>query len=138
MTVKIARNGDVELAYETFGEEGGEPLLLIMGWGTRCCSGRTRSARRSPAAGFHVGPLRQPRLRPVDVLRRSARQRRSAEVVAGAVRPGRAALLRGGIRRGRHGGHGRARLELRARRRRSMGSAIGQMLAVGTRSGCAA
>ncbi|WP_117213346.1 alpha/beta fold hydrolase [Allorhizocola rhizosphaerae] len=33
MPVKMARNGDVELAYETFGAPGGQPLLLIMGLG---------------------------------------------------------------------------------------------------------
>lgn len=30
MTVTFAHNGDVRLAYETFGDPGGEPLLLIM------------------------------------------------------------------------------------------------------------
>jgi pimeloyl-ACP methyl ester carboxylesterase len=33
MTVKTCRNGAVELAYETFGELGGVPLVLIMGSG---------------------------------------------------------------------------------------------------------
>jgi pimeloyl-ACP methyl ester carboxylesterase len=31
MTIRTARNGGTEIAYETFGPEGGEPLLLIMG-----------------------------------------------------------------------------------------------------------
>lgn len=32
MSVRTARNGDIELAYETFGEPGGRPLLLVMGF----------------------------------------------------------------------------------------------------------
>jgi pimeloyl-ACP methyl ester carboxylesterase len=31
MSVQMARNGEVRIAYETFGPSGGEPLLLIMG-----------------------------------------------------------------------------------------------------------
>jgi pimeloyl-ACP methyl ester carboxylesterase len=31
MTVLVAANGDVHIAYETFGSPGGEPLLLIIG-----------------------------------------------------------------------------------------------------------
>ncbi|GAA5184596.1 alpha/beta hydrolase [Rugosimonospora acidiphila] len=33
MATGVAHNGEVELAYETFGSPGGEPLLLIMGLG---------------------------------------------------------------------------------------------------------
>ncbi|WP_448626146.1 alpha/beta fold hydrolase [Geodermatophilus sp. URMC 64] len=35
MTVRTARNGDLELAYEVLGEPGGEPLLLVMGLGAQ-------------------------------------------------------------------------------------------------------
>ena len=31
MTIKMARHGDIELAYETTGAPTGEPLLLISG-----------------------------------------------------------------------------------------------------------
>jgi pimeloyl-ACP methyl ester carboxylesterase len=34
MSVMTCRNGDVELAYETFGGPNGEPLLLLMGMGS--------------------------------------------------------------------------------------------------------
>ena len=54
MTVKIARNGDVELAYETFGEEGGEPLLLIMGLGHQMLLWPDAFCEALAAAGFHV------------------------------------------------------------------------------------
>lgn len=54
MTVKIARNGDVELAYETFGEEGGEPLLLIMGLGQQMLLWPDAFCAALAAAGFHV------------------------------------------------------------------------------------
>ncbi|MET7419730.1 alpha/beta hydrolase [Dactylosporangium sp. NPDC005555] len=54
MTVKIARNGDVELAYETFGEEGGEPLLLIMGLGHQMLLWPDGLCEALAAAGFHV------------------------------------------------------------------------------------
>jgi pimeloyl-ACP methyl ester carboxylesterase len=54
MTVKIARNGDVELAYETFGEEGGEPLLLIMGLGHQMLLWPDPFCEALAAAGFHV------------------------------------------------------------------------------------
>src|SRR3954447_22098660 len=35
MTVRTARNGDIELAWEQLGEPGGEPVLLIMGLGAQ-------------------------------------------------------------------------------------------------------
>jgi pimeloyl-ACP methyl ester carboxylesterase len=54
MTVNIARNGDVELAYETFGEEGGEPLLLIMGLGQQMLLWPDAFCAALAAAGFHV------------------------------------------------------------------------------------
>jgi pimeloyl-ACP methyl ester carboxylesterase len=54
MSVQMARNGDVHIAYETFGSADGEPLLLIMGldfqmvwWPDGFC---TALAER----GFHV------------------------------------------------------------------------------------
>lgn len=54
MTVKIARNGDVELAYETFGEAGGEPLLLIMGLGQQMLLWPDAFCEALATAGFHV------------------------------------------------------------------------------------
>ena len=33
--IRRARVGDVEIAYQTFGEEGATPVLLIMGLGTQ-------------------------------------------------------------------------------------------------------
>jgi pimeloyl-ACP methyl ester carboxylesterase len=53
-TVKMARNGDVEIAYETFGEPGGEPLLLIMGLGHQMLLWPDGFCRALAEAGFHV------------------------------------------------------------------------------------
>jgi hypothetical protein len=46
MTVNLARNGDVSVAYETAGPAEGVPLLLINGMGRSCCSGRPDSLTR--------------------------------------------------------------------------------------------
>jgi pimeloyl-ACP methyl ester carboxylesterase len=54
MTVKIARNGDVELAYETFGDASGEPLLLIMGLGHQMLLWPDGFCEALAEAGFHV------------------------------------------------------------------------------------
>ncbi|GIH03727.1 alpha/beta hydrolase [Rhizocola hellebori] len=53
-TVKMARNGDVEIAYETFGEPGGEPLLLIMGLGHQMLLWPDGFCQALAEAGFHV------------------------------------------------------------------------------------
>jgi len=50
----MARNGDVELAYETFGEVGGEPLLLIMGLGQQMLLWPDAFCEALATAGFHV------------------------------------------------------------------------------------
>ena len=54
MTVKIARNGEVELAYETFGDPSGEPLLLIMGLGHQMLLWPDGFCEALAEAGFHV------------------------------------------------------------------------------------
>jgi len=54
MTVKMTRNGDVELAYETFGDPGGEPLLLIMGLGHQMLLWPDGFCEALVDAGFHV------------------------------------------------------------------------------------
>jgi len=53
-TIKMARNGDVELAYETFGGPGGEPLLLIMGLGHQMLLWPDGFCQALAEAGFHV------------------------------------------------------------------------------------
>jgi pimeloyl-ACP methyl ester carboxylesterase len=35
VSIAMARNGEVEIAYETFGAPSGEPLLLVMGLGVQ-------------------------------------------------------------------------------------------------------
>lgn len=52
--VKVARNGDVEIAYETFGGPGGEPLLLIMGLGHQMLLWPDGFCEALAEAGFHV------------------------------------------------------------------------------------
>jgi pimeloyl-ACP methyl ester carboxylesterase len=54
MTVKTARNGEVEIAYETFGSPGGEPLLLIMGLGHQMLLWPDGFCEALAEAGFHV------------------------------------------------------------------------------------
>jgi pimeloyl-ACP methyl ester carboxylesterase len=49
-----AQNGDVEIFYETFGEDQAEPLLLVNGLGSQCINYRTEWCERFVAAGFFV------------------------------------------------------------------------------------
>ena len=46
--------GDVELCYETFGDPGGEPLLLIMGLGTQMIGWHVDFCRELVGRGFYV------------------------------------------------------------------------------------
>ncbi|MEU8081969.1 alpha/beta hydrolase [Catellatospora citrea] len=54
MTNKTAHNGDVQLAYETFGAPGGEPLLLIMGLDFQMVYWPDGLCHALAARGFHV------------------------------------------------------------------------------------
>ncbi len=54
MSVRWARNGEVELAYETFGSPGGEPLLLITGQGAQMVGWTEEFCELLVANGFHV------------------------------------------------------------------------------------
>ncbi|HZM79143.1 MAG TPA: alpha/beta hydrolase [Candidatus Limnocylindrales bacterium] len=54
MEVRMARNGDVRLAYETFGTAGGEPLLLIMGLDFQMVWWPDGFCRALADHGFHV------------------------------------------------------------------------------------
>ncbi|MDR7300512.1 alpha/beta fold hydrolase [Haloactinomyces albus] len=54
MTVQWARNGDVDLAYETFGSPGGEPLLLITGQGAQMVAWTDEFCGLFAERGFHV------------------------------------------------------------------------------------
>lgn len=54
MTANTVRNGDVEIAYETFGTPGGEPLLLIGGLGVPMLIWREEFCERLVERGFHV------------------------------------------------------------------------------------
>ncbi|WP_244872465.1 alpha/beta fold hydrolase [Catellatospora sp. TT07R-123] len=49
-----ARNGEVELAYETFGDASGQPLLLITGLGHQMLLWPDGFCRALAEAGFHV------------------------------------------------------------------------------------
>src|SRR4051794_41877504 len=51
-----ARNGDVELWYETFGDPHGRPLLLVNGLGSQCINYADAWCERFAAAGFR--PIR--------------------------------------------------------------------------------
>src|SRR5690348_10792611 len=52
--VEYARNGDVRLAYETFGDSGGVPLLLVMGLDFQMVLWPDEFCRMLAARGFHV------------------------------------------------------------------------------------
>lgn len=52
--VHRTRNGDVELAYETFGSPAGEPLLLIMGFGYQMVWWPDSFCELLAERGFHV------------------------------------------------------------------------------------
>jgi pimeloyl-ACP methyl ester carboxylesterase len=54
MTVRMARNGEVQLAFETFGNAGGEPLLLITGLGHQMLLWPDGFCEALVEAGFHV------------------------------------------------------------------------------------
>lgn len=54
MTIRTARNGDVEIAYETLGSQSGEPLLLVMGIGGHMLSWPDEFCRLLVDRGFWV------------------------------------------------------------------------------------
>ena len=49
-----AKNGDIQLWYETFGDDRSEPLLLVNGLGSQCINFRDEWCERFVAAGFFV------------------------------------------------------------------------------------
>ncbi|GAB7050895.1 alpha/beta fold hydrolase [Catenuloplanes indicus] len=52
--MEYARNGDVRIAYETFGDPGGVPLLLIMGLDFQMVLWPDEFCRMLAGRGFHV------------------------------------------------------------------------------------
>jgi pimeloyl-ACP methyl ester carboxylesterase len=54
MPEEIARVGDVELAYETFGDRSDPPLLLVMGLGTQMLGWRAAFCEQLAGRGFFV------------------------------------------------------------------------------------
>ena len=54
MTIRTAHNGDVEIAYETFGAPEAEPLLLIMGLDFQMVYWPDDFCRALAQRGFHV------------------------------------------------------------------------------------
>jgi pimeloyl-ACP methyl ester carboxylesterase len=54
MTIRTARNGTIEIAYEVLGEPGGEPLLLIMGLGAQMVGWPDEFCRELVDRGFAV------------------------------------------------------------------------------------
>ena len=54
MPEEIARIGDVELAYETFGDPAHPAMLLVMGLGTQMLGWRAAFCARLAERGFHV------------------------------------------------------------------------------------
>ena len=54
MPEEIARVGDVELAYETFGARSHPPLLLVMGLGTQMLGWRAQFCEQLSERGFFV------------------------------------------------------------------------------------
>jgi pimeloyl-ACP methyl ester carboxylesterase len=54
MPEQIARVGDVELAYETFGDPARPALLLVMGLGTQMLGWRAAFCAQLAERGFHV------------------------------------------------------------------------------------
>jgi pimeloyl-ACP methyl ester carboxylesterase len=54
MSEQLARVGNVELCYETFGDESGRPLLLIMGLGTQMIAWNEDFCRQLADRGFYV------------------------------------------------------------------------------------
>ena len=47
---QLARVGELELCYQSFGADSSPPLLLVMGLGAQMVLGTTTSAGRWPAA----------------------------------------------------------------------------------------
>ncbi|HEV2999716.1 MAG TPA: alpha/beta hydrolase [Solirubrobacteraceae bacterium] len=54
MTERLCKVGDVELCYETFGDPGHEPMLLVMGLGTQMIAWRAEFCELLAERGFHV------------------------------------------------------------------------------------
>jgi pimeloyl-ACP methyl ester carboxylesterase len=54
MAEELCKVGDVELCYETFGERGGAPLLLVMGLGTQMIAWREEFCAMLVDRGFFV------------------------------------------------------------------------------------
>jgi pimeloyl-ACP methyl ester carboxylesterase len=54
MTIRTARHGDIEIAYESFGAATGQPLLLVMGIGGQMLSWPEGFCRRLVDHGFCV------------------------------------------------------------------------------------
>jgi pimeloyl-ACP methyl ester carboxylesterase len=50
----VARNGSVEIYYETFGDPADPTLVLVNGLGSQCINFRTEWCDRFVAKGFHV------------------------------------------------------------------------------------
>ncbi|MGH2686753.1 MAG: alpha/beta fold hydrolase, partial [Actinomycetota bacterium] len=50
----MARNGDVEIFYETFGDNGHPALMLINGLGSQCINYRVEWCEQFAAEGFFV------------------------------------------------------------------------------------
>jgi pimeloyl-ACP methyl ester carboxylesterase len=51
---QFARVGDVKLCYETFGDDGAPPLLLVMGLGSQMLLWDTRFCEELAGRGFRV------------------------------------------------------------------------------------
>jgi pimeloyl-ACP methyl ester carboxylesterase len=54
VTERLCKVGDVELCYETFGDPGHEPMLLVMGLGTQMIAWRAEFCELLAERGFHV------------------------------------------------------------------------------------
>ena len=54
MSEQFAKVGEIELCYETFGEPGRPPLLLVMGLGTQMIAWRDEFCEQLVDRGFHV------------------------------------------------------------------------------------
>ena len=70
MTTGTAPSNGIEIAYETHGDPNDEPLLLVMGLGAQLIAWPIELVDALVDRGFFVDPLRQPRRRPVDQVRR--------------------------------------------------------------------
>ena len=62
---RFAKVGELELCYEEFGPEDGEPMLLVMGLATQMLGWHRGLLRRARRARLQGDPLRQPRHRPL-------------------------------------------------------------------------